>query len=150
MSTTMTVNALKTIIAQLQTQLQGINGEGDYNLSILTENVILGFQTVDQSSSLPIILIHRVQCELTQMDQQSFMALAVIEILGYCKSDGVDNEFDYVMKFTSDIERAIASDETLGGYAYNPIPLFDSYVDQDSGIGVVDLKLTLSFDVIKS
>lgn len=150
MSNTLISNAIKTIVNQLKTQLEGINGEGDYNLTVPIGNVQLGLSMVDQSTGLPIVFITRVVWEQIQEDQVSFMVLAVIEVRGFCKSEGTDNDLEYALMFCSDIERAIVSDETLGGPAYNTIINGDVYIDPDSGVGTIDIKLSVNFEVIKS
>lgn len=148
MSSTQTVNAAKNILAQLKTQLQGINGEGNYNTTVPPENVFVG---VPSSEVLPpSIVIGAVNWEEQQVDQVTFTVLGIVEVVGICKSDGSYTDLDYALMFASDIERAIMSDETIGGYVYNPILNLTVGTDSEAGIGMVEIKLSINFDVIKS
>ncbi len=137
----MIANQIETITAQVITQLQAIDGTGNYNNTILSTSIAKGWKTYDSTSEFPAIWLSSLSSggNIEQVDQKSLDIPLRIELVGYVKN--TETTFSACEKLLSDIEFAIYADESFDENVYNLDMNFSIATDEELG-GVVFIILT--------
>ncbi|MBW2062648.1 MAG: hypothetical protein JRI95_13955 [Deltaproteobacteria bacterium] len=108
------MNRLKAIVEAVVAQLQEIDGGTHYNFSLLSGQIIQGYIGHDQAHRYPSVCVIGASLDGSDFaDQRSRNAPFTVELLGYVQKE--QDALSEALKFASDIETAIFTDETLGG-----------------------------------
>ena len=142
------MNNLSSILTELESQLEGIDGtQGSYNFVLQPEQVLQGFIPMDKADVYPFICIPYVNLPPSkQTDQVTYECPLDVEIYGYVKTES--NVLVEAAKLQSDIEAAIYTDESLGGYVWE-MQLRAELVTSDD-CGAVVMVLSAKTEFIKS
>ena len=146
MTTQLSSNEVKSVMDALEILFASINGTGNYNFYLDPQNIVQEFKSLDEIMSFPYLCLGSARYTMTQTDQQSYEVPLEIEVFGYLKRDEGGESLENGLKFASDLERALFSDETIGGRIYGmnlnfDVVSFDNYV-------VVGLIIRCSFEYL--
>jgi len=109
-------NKLNSIVTKIQSQLLVINGSGIYNNTVTESNIKLGYHTPNNLEVYPAICIAGATCNSHFADQITSNQDIEVSLIAYHK--GEFDLFTNALKLLSDMENAIMSDETIGGFVY--------------------------------
>lgn len=130
--------ALNAIVSRIATQLAYIDGTGDYNLSVSSTCIKSYYVSIDAAKNFPHLCIAGAElAESVQEDQQTDEERIQVEVVGYVKK--LDDPLVEVLKLMMDVERAIKTDESLGGYVYGLTFSYSVSSLEDIGVGVAKI-----------
>jgi len=151
----------ETILANLKTQLEGIDGTGSYNNDVKTVTRRLMDPDRLGKNNMPALLIMPLESSFTAMTGEEMTAGSTIEsiadgfaieILGYVTSDTDTNDEGLLqkemIKLFADIVLAVYTDITLSGSA-TAITLIShsNYFDYyEENIGIIVIRFAIKYD----
>lgn len=135
------------IINRVKTQLEYIDGSGDYNNTILPAHIVKRFEMWQDVNEYPFICIAglTVTGDLIQLDQITWDVPVLVEMFGYVKNKNKE-ELEEATKLYEDIERAITTDEDLNDQVYNLTLLPAMSTFPEGAVVFVQLKCMYTFE----
>lgn len=131
-------NKLLDIVERVVTQLEYIKGGTDYNFTLKTRDIEIGYREVGEPKSYPFVCIASISMiSSEQADQITYNIPIKVELFAYVNK--IKGALKEAMKLCNDIEKAITTDETLDGNVWNLSYTFEASSFREHGVGVITL-----------